>query len=305
MSKDLKRKNIKKFTILISMVLLSCFLYFYGISYAKYISDSVWNYYLKSKGFYFSSDYLGMEEVKNVDNLWDGSNVSFNIGNNLNQTVVTNYDIEYNVSCSVEGDASSYAECKMNGKTTNTDSGTLSGYQRCVNNTEDQIDVTSFIKTDCELGGYDWVSDIATKDLYFDVVLTDENYTLNDVVVKVTATSTSPYHKTLSGTFTLHKGVLEEGSITSEFKSYSTYSKLIVTNSYSENKCVNIIWNSDNLVIDKDTFSTYSSDSNSYINEINVNVDSKSSASYIFYSRDLSSSYNNNEFIVSETVQCN
>ena len=69
-------------------------------------------------------------------------------------------------------------------------------------------------KTECELGGYKWVSQIATKEMYFDIVVTDENYQLSDVEVDVVVTSTYPYKKTISGNFILHKRNIEEEAVT-------------------------------------------------------------------------------------------
>lgn len=304
MKNDLKNKNLKKMIIIMLLVLFSGFMYSYGISYAKYAANSVWNYYLKSKGFYFNSDYLDIETVKNVNNLWDGGSTSFNIRNNLNQTVVTNYDINYKVTCEVLGEAAAYSECKMNGTNSNEITGTLSGYQRCVNETSDQIDVSEYLKTDCELGGYEWVSDVAEEDLYFDVALTDENETLNDVVVKIDAVSNSPYKKTISGLFTLHKGTIDEGKITSKIKNYSNYSKLIITNTYETEKCVKVSWDPNKLLIALDEISSYSTNENNYVGEIDVAIGPKLSSSYIFYSKDLASSYEASEFTVEES-QCN
>lgn len=306
MKNDLKNKKLKKIIILMVIVLFSGFLYSYGISYAKYAANSVWNYYLKSKGFYFNSDYLDMETVKNVNNLWDGKSVSFNIRNNLNQTIVTNYDIKYKLSCEVLGEAAAYSECKINGTNSNEAIGTLSGYQRCVNNTADQIDVSGYIKADCELGGYEWVSDIAQEELYFDVALTDENKTLNDVVVRVDAESTAPYKKTLSGLFTLHKSIIDEGKITSKIKNYSNYNKLIITNTYEAEKCIKILWDPNKLLINLDNILNYSANENNYIGEVNLKIAPKTSSGYVFYSKDLaSSSYNISEFIIEESNDCN
>ena len=305
MKNDFKNKNLKKMIILMFIVLISGFIYSYGISYAKYAADSVWNYYLKSKGFYFNSDYLDITEVKNVNNLWDGQKVSFNIRNNLNQTVVTNSDITYTISCEVIGEASAYAECKMNGTNSNEISGTLSGYQRCVNNTEDQTDVSTYIKTNCELGGYEWVSDIAQEDLYFDVISTDENQALNDVIIRVEAKSNSPYKKTISGLFSLHKIVIDEGKIVSKIKEYSNYNKLIITNTYEVEKCINISWDPEKFLINLDGIENYSTNINNYVKEINVLVGSKTSKSYDFYLKDLSSSYEVSEFSVQESNDCN
>lgn len=288
------------------LIVAGSFFCFYGFTFAKYVYNSVWDYYLKSKGFYFSSDYLGSNVVNNVNDLWNGDSVHFNIKNNLNDAVITNYDIDYSVSCEVEGDAASYADCHMNGTTSSSTDGVLSSFETCVNNTSDQVDVSSFAKTDCELGGYDWVNQVATKDLYFDVILTNSNYELKDVIVNVAATSTSPYSKTLSGNFVLHKTNIEAGKVDLSYKNYSNYDKLVVSNSYPNAKCVKLSWDSDKLLINANhnTFSSFETDTNGYINAIEFNIDAKDSLNYMFYSKNFNTTYNVNEFSIEETSGC-
>jgi hypothetical protein len=299
-------KKSRKYIFLVLLIVAGSFLSFYCFTFAKYVYNSIWDYYLKSKGFYFSSDYLGSTVVKNTNNLWDGGSVHFNIRNNLNDAVITNYDIDYRVTCTVVGDASSYAACHMNGTTLNMQDGILSSFEACNNYTEDGIDVSLLNKTDCELGGYDWETQIAVKDLYFDVVLTDTNYELNDVVVNVTATSTSPYSKTLSGDFTLHKSSTQVSNITMDYKNYSDYDRLIISNAYPIAKCVRVTWDANKLIINSDNseFSSYGTDTNGYINEIKFNVGAKSSLGYIFYRKDLDMQYNVSEFSIEESSGC-
>ena len=66
-----------------------------GITYAKYVSNSVLNYYLNSKGFYFKSDNLDTEIKNNADTSWDGDKVTFSITNSSNKSLATEYDIKY------------------------------------------------------------------------------------------------------------------------------------------------------------------------------------------------------------------
>lgn len=299
-------KKFKVYLYLILLVLIGCFIGIYGFTLAKYVSNSVWDYYLKSKGFYFSSDYLDSMLVQNVDNLWDGESVTFNIKNNLNQVVITNYDIYYEVVCTIKGDAAAYTECHLNGTTSNMLEGVLANFQTCNNTTGDGIDVSLFNKTDCELGGYDWINQIAVKELYFDVVVTDENYELQDVVVNISATSTSPYRKTLSGDFVLHKSNMKDASITADYKNYANYDRLTISNSYTSSKCVRVTWNDDKLIInaDENQFSSYGTSVNGYINEIKFNLEGKKSLSFIFYKKTFNNIYNIDEFVIEESDGC-
>lgn len=298
-------KKFNKKIFWIPLILFGLLFGFYGKTAAKYVSDSFWNYYLKSKGFYFSSEYLSTNGFKNVNNLWDGNSVHFNVKNILNSNVVSDYDISYTATCSIDGDASSYAECRMNGTSSNEYSGVLSNFQSCFNNTSDGINVSTLSKTDCEIGGYDWVSHIVTADLYFEVVVTDSDYELNDVNVLVEVESTSPYRQSLSGEFILHKNVAST-DVTFDYIDYSNYGRLTLTNPSALDKCVVVSWNSYNLVIgdDKSIFNSYNADSNGYINEVVFSVDAKKSNSYIFYKRDFTKSYDVEQFNVNNSSDC-
>ena len=61
-------KKKTKIIIMSIFVLVFLLLVTDGFSYAKYVSNSVWNYYLESKDFYFTSDSLGLTSISNVDN---------------------------------------------------------------------------------------------------------------------------------------------------------------------------------------------------------------------------------------------
>jgi len=300
-------KNKRKHIILIIVLLFTSIAVIYGITSAKYISNSIWNYYLKSKGFYFSSEQLSSGTVvQNADSQWDGGSVNFSINNSLNENVITDYDIGYNASCTITDEAAAYAQCRMNGTASNTQDGILSSLQACRNATGDNVDVSAFNKTNCELGGYDWINQIATKNLYFDVVLTDTNYKINDVVVNVTVTSTSPYSKTLRGDFKLHKADTKGDNVTLSYKNYSNYDRLIVSNPSSNTKCVKITWDASKLIINADSssYSSSATDTNNYINQIKFNINAKDSLSYIFYSKSFSTTYDVNEFTIEETDGC-
>ena len=295
----------KKYLFLTLLVVIGLPLLFYSFTFSKYISDSIWDYYLQSRGFYFTSDYLGEDIVQNIDNLWDGGSVHFNVKNNLNEKVVTSYDIEYQVTCTVKGEVADHVSCKLNGTDSDTHEGILSSFQTCANNTGDGIDVSSLSKTDCELGGYKWITEVAAKDLYFDI-LVDDDYELNDFVVNITATSTHPYNKSIGGDFTLHKRNVLEEVVTMNYKNYTNYDRLVVSNSHSSEKCVKITWDSDKLVIDADEtkFNSYMVDSDNYINGVKFNIAGKESQNYVFYKKDFNETYNVNEFTLTELDDC-
>lgn len=305
---SIKNSNflIKKYARLSLLIIIGSLVTFFGTTYAKYIYKSVWNYYLKTVGFYFNSDNLDMITAKNVNNLWDGGSVTFNVRNNHNQVVITDYDINYNVVCTVLGDAASYATCHLNGTSSNTFEGTLPSIKVCVNNKSNDVDVSTYDEETCLNGGYSWESQISTQELYFDVVLTNQNYSISDVVVNITVTSTEPYTKTMSGDFTLHKRNTEVEDVILNYKNYTDYDRLIISNSHSEDKCVKLSWDFEKLIINEDIskFTSYNVDETGYINEITFKIEAKKSMSLEFYKKDFDIIYNVSEFLIQESDGC-
>lgn len=290
----IKHKKIIKLALLI---IVASFLCFYSFSFAKYVSNSIKDYYLKSKGFYFYSDYLSTEVVKNSNNSWNNDSVHFNIRNNLNAKEVTDYDINYTASCEVMGDASSKVSCLMNGSSTNTFTGVISSVESCRNYTGDLVDVSLLNKTDCELNGYIFERQVITKDLYFDISKIDANYEIKDLVISVTVTSNSPYSKTLKGEFYIHK--TENESIITSLIDKTDYQILSITNIGTINKCVNISFDSAKLQIDNiESFNTYEYDSNNYIKKVNFNLQNNASKNIIFYKKDSEATYSISDFTI-------
>ena len=127
----------KRYKIILIVVLIGFCLGLFLTTLARYSSSNVWNYYLESQGFYFSSDNLSNDQV-NVDTFWDGSSVHFNLKNFSNNNLITSKDISYQVSCEV---IDSDIPCTLNGTESSTVNGVLSKSSRCVNDI-DQIDVS-------------------------------------------------------------------------------------------------------------------------------------------------------------------
>lgn len=291
-----KKQNVLIMGITVIILLVVCISY----TFARYVADSLWNYYLMSKGFYFNVDNLGL-----VNDSWNFERIYFSVRNNQSDTVITDYDISYSVVCEIEGEASLYAECDLNSTSLNTYNGTLSAYEACFNETDDGIPVNSYDKTTCDIEGYTWKRGIALSNIYFDIVLTDPYYEITDLAVNITVKSTSPYSKTLKGSFILTVGIVDD-ELKLDYKNYTNNGNLIISNSYYENKCVKITWNSANLLIqeDKNNFESFDTDLEGYINEIIFMMDAKSSKSYIFYPRDFGESYDKNEFLMEESNAC-
>lgn len=275
-----------------------------SLTYSKYIYNNVWNYYLKSKEFYFSSNSLSYDSKKNTNLNWDGSAISFNLKNYINSESITDYDIRYKVTCSVEGDAKEYAKCVLNDSDSSTHSGVLTSNKKCINTTGDGVNVSSYNRADCNINGYTWKVETTDKDLSFNVILTDNTKSLEDVSVKLEAESTSPYKQKLTGYFELHKSLESEEKVLYEYNNYTNYDELIISNPLDTKKCLLVKWDSDIFRIDSktDEFISYGTDNN-YINEIKIAIDKNKSKSLKFYKLDLENNYSLNDFTINE-INC-
>ena len=296
-------KKRTKYLLLIVIVLSLASIITYGYSYAKYISNHAWNYYLGTKGFYFSSDQLGQNKITNVNNNWNFEKTYFTLKNSENNFLVSDYDIEYTVTCTIKNDASNYSKCKLNGYDSNTFNGILSSSSKCENKT-DEKDVSSYNKEQCESSGNEWKIQESNKELYFEIEKTGEQE-LDYVSVLIEVTTTSPYAKTLLGEFNLSSVEMQESGLNVSYKEFDNYSRVIISNSYDENKCVKLNWNSEKLRIDEtnNQISSYQYDNNGYINEINFNINKKDSISYIFYKTEEEYDYQDLSLVESNNCQ--
>ena len=152
----------KTFSIIV-MVFLAVFLVF-EFTYAGYIRNIIDNYILETKGFYFNSSVLSVTGKTHNINNWDGVNsypITIDVNNKKNEIKGTTADIEYEI----------FYECSSNVTCT-------------VNKTSSIIRVNS--KTDS----------------YQLIVTPVEAFEKGEqATVKTYVTSTSPYEKTLVGTY--------------------------------------------------------------------------------------------------------
>lgn len=290
------KKGIKIVLLVVVISLITC-----GITYSKYVSNYVWDYYLKSKGFYFNSDTLSSNRRTNSNNSWDGSSVHFSVRNNLNKSLISEVDINYTVTCEINTPNTS-AICKVNGSNSNIYNGVLSKSQVCLNKSEDGINTTSFNKTECDEGGYVYTNQIVDSNLYFDIEGIEE---LTDISVKITVSANSPYTKTISGDFLLHKDTVKN-DIEVNYINYSDFDKLIIANITNDTKCILVNFDSSKLLIDSElnNFVTYNSNESGYINEIKIKLEPNKMKDYTFYKTDGNVNYDINAFNITNTTGC-
>lgn len=272
-----------------------------GITYAKYVSNSVLNYYLNSKGFYFRSNDLTAETKNNVDTSWDGNKVSFTINNSSNKSLATEYDIQYEITCAIE-ETDTTKVCYLNGTNSSKVTQTLSADFACKDTTNNK-DVSSLDESTCTKQGYTWTAIPSTSTNYFEVVdINGKDVDTANVII--TATSTSPYKKIIKGKYTLNKDKSELGTLSLKYETKTHYENVIVTNSYNEDKCIKLTWNSDNLVIDNSNSMQTIENDNKYINGVIFKLNKKDSTNFIFYKQDKSKTYSEADFALVESTEC-
>lgn len=268
----------RKYLIIIFLSTLALMVVYFGTTYAKYVYKEAHNYYLQSKGFYFTSDYLDVNTKQTVNNYWDGSSVYFNIKNNINESIVTDYDINYKVKCTTNN---ANATCNLNGSGKNEIDGVLKLDAVCENNTSDGVDTSTFTYEECSSNGYTWNNKVVSEEMYFDIVGDD----ISRVNVNLEISSISPYKKTLVGKFILNK-VKTTTDIDIKYKDYSEYGILNLRNNSNTTRCVVVSFNPNNLLVNEyNTAKSYTKNSDNYIDSLTISINSSSSANYKFYKK--------------------
>lgn len=188
-----------------------------AVTFSRFVYKKTRNFYFNSKSFYFNSDKLSEDDSARfeADN-WSGADtysVTVNMNSRKNINEVCKEKINYNIK----------AECKVFDK----------------NDNEQNEDLVDFVIAETLMQDYDpdkgidrtIFADTNKSSFYFSISL-KPNVTLQNgdyVFVTITTTSTSPYEKTLKGTFKIIIG--KPGmSYQIEDQAFSPYLNVIVTN---------------------------------------------------------------------------
>lgn len=154
------------------LIILGILLFSITPTLSRYIYNSISNFILESQGFYFSSSILGIDNNEYKINNWDGVSTYYlnvDVNNRKNEYVVGNTDIEYDISV----ECSSNVTCNLNKE-------------------------TGIIKKNSEGDSY-IISMTPSKQVEEGELVT----------IKTVATSTSPYKRTLSATYSI--GIEKKG----------------------------------------------------------------------------------------------
>lgn len=295
-------KNKKKMILLI-IIFCVVLIITASLTFSKYVYNSVWEYYLQSRDFYFSSENLDTNNKKNSILTWDGSSIKFEIRNSENANLVSEYDITYKVSCEILNEAKDYLSCNLNSTGKSIYTGKLTGTSKCID-PKGEKEVSDLIKSECELGGYVWKKEITTKEIDFNFDLKDETKNIDEVSVQIIVESTYPYKKILKGTFYLNL-VEEEFEYETYYQDYNEYNEITITNKTNENKCFNISFDGEKNLYNNfsnDEIEAYSTE-DKIINKIKVKIQKQMSSEFDFYKIKPESIYSLDDFIIEE-IDC-
>lgn len=282
-----------KYRRIILIVMLIIALFPVGVTFSKYIYDKIRYYILEANHFYFNSDKLEDKGITYNINNWGGVesfNIQFELNNHKNNLLTSDSDIAYDISVVCDDDV----QCSIS-----NDSGIIYKDEKTVS---------------------------------YDVIVNPLRVfdTGESVNVKIEATSSSPYVKTLSGDFVITVGkkgvsyeivdepfqpyfmfnitnVIDKYTVIKEFDNYkvgdvisiSTYKDLSDSN---KKNCISaiitlefdpnkvVIDTTSNIINNSEITNTFVNGV-SYVSKIKFNVEATSSTSIRFYKKDKSIDY--------------
>lgn len=304
----LNNKYKKQQIVILALIVLS--LLSIVIIFGRYVTNTINNYFVRSREFYFNSDKLSENNsLYQVDN-WSGVDdyvITINMNSNNNNIESASYDIGYNISYK----CSDNAICQLS-KT----SGTI------------------LAETNAD---------------FFNLTITPNTQlsTGDKVVVEIEVNSTAPYKKTLKGKFTLVVGkerlsyqitdneqspymilsmtnTLTYYNVKEAFGSYTVGQKIDIDTYLNltddeKAKCYSamvkiqfdpkeiLLDTTNNAYSDAKDMTTVLIDGKTYISGFTISIDAISSREIRFYKADVSKNYtypnNNNKSIVTVTSQ--
>lgn len=263
--REKKKFNLIKLTIILLLIIGLMPAFYSG---ARFVYKAVYEHYISSKDFYFKSDKLNEEHSEfEATNNWSGAEtyrLMINMSSKKNDKAFTSSDIDYTIS---------YTHSDNITCTLSKNSGTIPGSQN---------------------GG--------VNEDYFTVFINPaQGVTIGSgqtAWVDITATSTSPYTKSISG-----KILIETGSASVSYEIIdsvdSPYLTLNITNSSVEGKNITLSYDPTKILLDMTnpfainaiTESTQQLNNNAYINTITSYMQPNYNTSIKFYKEDTKQNY--------------
>ena len=260
-----KKLNKLKVTIVIMVIILTVAISVFG----RYIYNMAKDAYFVSKQFYFTSDILSTAGSEYQYTSWDGEEayqIEIELYSYMNERSKLDYDLEYTISCSTE----------------DTDKVTCT-----VNSNEDDASNTAT--------GTIYTTTHTSRVVIFVTPL--EKVNENDsVTINITASTSEPYQKTLSGEITLK--VENKGTTIYSIEDVKNrdYAILSITNSGNDPVKYTLTFDPSKLRIDMNdevyvNRESETLDSNNYVKSIVFELDEETTKHVKFYKVTKSENY--------------
>lgn len=212
---------------------------------AKYTNYKEMNHYYESNKLYISSNSLIEQDGKyNIINYYNYEQVEIEIQNSISENQITNYDIDYQLTCNVLGDESNYYSCLFDSNENNITS-TLKEKGKCI---EDE----NLSYKECIENEYNYQLDIVKHKHNFKIKkLKENNY--DKIEVEVNLNTTSPFNKNLKAIYVLNFGSNNKNTIHIEnIKDYDSFCEYTISNNYNNDKNVKINIDTNKFIFDND-----------------------------------------------------
>lgn len=247
----------KKYFIILFLIIITISV----VTFARFIYTQRSEHYLESKDFYFYSDVLTLNNKKYTVSNWNGKEAyvfEFNLNNYKNDLAITKDDINYKVSVECPSNATCTTDLTGN-------IGTLTGNSKV----DKTIKVTVVMNEEIEIG--------------------------EEINLKLTVESTSPYKKVLKANFIIE---LSDYVYQIEDVSGRAYLILELINPKDEDITYHLSFDPRKInvdmtspLVDHGTKGYTTIDGETYINSLDVTLDSTSTKELIFYKDDITQDY--------------
>jgi hypothetical protein len=277
---------MKKITIILLIFTISIVL-IYGIfslvlfdTSAKYTDYQELNHYYQSNKLYLGSKSLTEGEGKyNIINYYNYEPIDIEISNSISDTQITNYNIEYQLTCSVLNDANNYYDCSFENNE-NVITSILEKQGTCTEN-------ENLTYEECLENKYNYKLNVVNNKHSFKITkLKDNNY--QKVEVAINLNTTSPFDKNLKATYVLNIGNNNKNSVfVNSVKEGNSFCEYMITNNYNNSKKTKITIDTNKFLFDNiENQTSYTTTQEGAINSVTIDIDSYSNQKITLYKKD-------------------
>lgn len=290
---------MKKILIIsaISIIMIVLFYGFFTLSIfdtsAKYTNYKEMNHYYESTELYISSNTLSNTNDKyNIINNYDFHDIEFEIKNSLETYKITNYDIDYDITCNIIGMENNNYTCTID----NTEKNIVSN--KLINNGICQEE-ENLNYSECEEKEYTYKLTETKNKHKFKItrnILDDTKKLEVEIILK----TTSPYAKQLKAIYVLNFGEKKDTIYIDNPIDYNSFCEYTINNNYDINKIVKLNIDKTKLIFDNtdqiyDNKINYTINDDNIIDSITIDIESQKTKKIKLYKKDFNNDCNLND----------